>query len=174
MKILGWRWVHVCAMLSSRGLRTRNKYVRMGYIWGLSDVFDYLPSVMQHRCPWVSWWANFLLASTWCRSSIILGMDLKRTYTCRRAARSGRLYQQQVACPARLCRGVPDLHMVLWCFSPGTREQQLINQRATIDKLWWFYNCESICLIHIYPRLRQQPVTALGDLQRYWMMYYFC
>ena len=62
--------------------------------------------------------SKFFLATTWCRSTIILRMDLNRTYTCRRAASRD----------AFTLGSTPQVTgMVLWWFPPGTREQQLIN-----------------------------------------------
>ena len=61
---------------------------------------------------------QIFLASTWCRSTVILKMDLNRTYTCRRAASRD----------AFTLGSTPQVAgMVLWWFPPGTREQQLIN-----------------------------------------------
>ena len=74
----------------------------------------------------------FFWASTWCRSTIIVRMDLKRTHTCRRAARSGRLYQQQVACPARLCTG---------CFT-GTLSSDMLFKRKIVS---WY-----LCVVMIF------------------------
>ena len=57
-----------------------------------------------HR--WVSWWSTFFSEEYLIWRIQTLCVDQERAYTWRRAARSGRLCQQQVACPAPLCTGV--------------------------------------------------------------------
>ena len=113
-------WVHVCGMLRSMGVRTSNNLDNLGGFRMYSTIF----CLWCNKCAHEWYDEQSFLASTWCRSTIILGTYLKSTYTSRRPARSGRC-----------------AHGSLMLF---TR-----NQRATIDKLLWFYNCVSICSVHI-------------------------